>query len=97
MKPPLKIFQDGVLHGRWHVDIAGPLKESKEGYKYVLVAVEAFSGWPVVVPLKSQNSETIARALITHVFSIFGAPISVMTDRGKPFDSELFHQIMETV
>ncbi|KAK3928607.1 Retrovirus-related Pol polyprotein from transposon 412 [Frankliniella fusca] len=47
-KIPLKLFQEGVLHGRWHVDICGPINpKSKEGHEYILVAVEAFSGWPV--------------------------------------------------
>jgi hypothetical protein len=59
------------------------------------VAVEAFSGWPVMVPLYKQTAEEVAQALITHVFSIFGAPQSVLTDQGKAFDSTLFQEIME--
>ncbi|KAK3924253.1 Retrovirus-related Pol polyprotein from transposon 412 [Frankliniella fusca] len=95
-KVPLKLFQEGVLHGRWHVDICGPINpKSKEGYEYILVAVEAFSGWPVVVPLYKQKADEIAQALITHVFSIFGAPQSLLTDQGKAFDSTLFQEIME--
>ncbi|KAK3932316.1 Retrovirus-related Pol polyprotein from transposon 412 [Frankliniella fusca] len=95
-KVPLKLFQEGVLHGRWHVDICGPINpKSKEGHEYILVAVEAFSGWPVVVPLYKQTADEIAQALITHVFSIFGAPQSLLTDQGKAFDSTLFQEIME--
>ncbi|KAK3924660.1 Retrovirus-related Pol polyprotein from transposon 412 [Frankliniella fusca] len=95
-KIPLKLFQEGVLHGRWHVDICGPINpKSKEGHEYILVAVEAFSGWPVVVPLYKQTADEIAQALITHVFSIFGAPQSLLTDQGKAFDSTLFQEIME--
>ncbi|KAK3915790.1 Gag-Pol polyprotein, partial [Frankliniella fusca] len=95
-KVPLKLFQEGVLHGRWHVDICGPINpKSREGYEYILVAVEAFSGWPVVVPLYKQTADEIAQALITHVFSIFGAPQSILTDQGKAFDSLLFQEIME--
>lgn len=95
LKPPLKIFQEGVLHGRWHVDICGPFPVSSEGYKYILVAVEAFSAWPVVVPMKKQTAATIAEALITHIFSIFGSPISILTDQGRAFESQLFKEIME--
>ncbi|KAK3925581.1 Transposon Ty3-I Gag-Pol polyprotein [Frankliniella fusca] len=95
-KVPLKLFQEGVLHGRWHVDICGPINpKSKEGFEYILVAVEAFSGWPVVVPLYKQTADEVAQALITHVFSIFGAPQSLLTDQGKAFDSTLFQEIME--
>ncbi|KAK3917082.1 Retrovirus-related Pol polyprotein from transposon 412 [Frankliniella fusca] len=95
-KVPLKLFQEGVLHGRWHVDICGPINpKSKEGFEYILVAVEAFSGWPVVVPLYKQTADEVAQALITHVFSMFGAPQSLLTDQGKAFDSTLFQEIME--
>ena len=93
-KVHLKLFQDGALHGRWHVDICGPFKKTKEDYKFALVAVESFSGWPVVVPLKTQKAEEIAEALITHVFSIYGSPQSIMTDRGTSFESSLFQEIM---
>ncbi|KAK3913240.1 Gag-Pol polyprotein [Frankliniella fusca] len=95
-KVPLKMFQEGVLQGRWHVDTCGPISpKSREGYEYILVAVEAFSGWPVVVPLYKQTADEIAKALITHVFSLFGAPQSILTDQGKAFDSLLFLEIME--
>lgn len=95
VRAPLKLFQEGVLHGRWQVDLCGPIApKTKDGYQYILVAVEAFSGWPAVVPLKTQTAQEIAQALITHVFSIFGAPQSILTDQGKPFESQLFHEIM---
>ncbi|KAK3932025.1 Transposon Ty3-I Gag-Pol polyprotein [Frankliniella fusca] len=93
-RAPLKIFQDGVLHGRWHVDVCD-MPVTTEGYRYLLVAVEAFSGWPVMVPMKNQSAETIARALISDVFSVYGAPISILTDQGRAFDSELFKEIMD--
>ena len=56
-KVPLKLFREGMLHGRWHVDLTGELPTTKDGFKYVLVAVDAFSGWPVTVPLFKQIME----------------------------------------
>ena len=47
------------------------------------------------VPLFKQTADEVAQALITHVFSIFGAPQSLLTDQGKAFDSTLFQEIME--
>ena len=34
------------------MDIKGPYKVSKNGYKYVLVAVDQFTSWPEAMPLK---------------------------------------------
>ncbi|KAK3907537.1 Retrovirus-related Pol polyprotein from transposon 412 [Frankliniella fusca] len=98
-KVPLKLFQEGVLHGRWHVDICGPINpKSKEGFEYILVAVEAFSGWPVVVPLYKQTADEVAQALITH-FSpyevMFGAAMRspLDLDRGSPPQNEEMHKM----
>ncbi|KAK3926408.1 Retrovirus-related Pol polyprotein from transposon 412 [Frankliniella fusca] len=93
-KVPLKLFQEGVLHGRWHVDICGAINpKSKEGFEYILVAVEAFSGWPVVVPLYKQTADEVAQALITHV--MFGAAMRspLDLDRGSPPQNEEMHKM----
>ncbi|KAK3924457.1 Retrovirus-related Pol polyprotein from transposon 412 [Frankliniella fusca] len=109
-KVPLKLFQEGVLHGRWHVDICGPINpKSKEGFEYILVAVEAFSGWPVVVPLYKQTADEVAQALITHAYRnlphsshkfspyevMFGAAMRspLDLDRGSPPQNEEMHKM----
>ncbi|KAK3922116.1 Transposon Ty3-I Gag-Pol polyprotein [Frankliniella fusca] len=93
-KVPLKIFREGVLHGKWHVDICGPINPpSKEGYTYVLVAVEAFSGWPFAIPLKTKSSTEIAQVLIRDVFSVFGSPMAILSDQERCFTSQLMQDI----
>ncbi|KAK3915785.1 Transposon Ty3-I Gag-Pol polyprotein [Frankliniella fusca] len=93
-KIPLKIFREGVLHGKWHVDICGPINPpSKEGYTYVLVAVEAFSGWPFAIPLKTKSSAEIAQVLVRDVFSVFGSPVAILSDQERCFTSQLMHEI----
>lgn len=93
-KVPMKIFREGTLFGRWHVDLCGPFHRTPEGYTHICVAVEAFSSWPCIIPLKSEKAADIAEALVTHVFSIFGAPTAVKTDQGKPLISALMKEIM---
>ena len=93
-KVPMKIFKEGTLFGRWHVDICGPFHTSTEGYRYAVVAVEAFSSWPCAVPIKAETSKEIAEALVSQVFSIFGSPVAIKTDQGKPLNSKLFKEIM---
>lgn len=95
VKPPLKLFKDGLLHGRWHVDFCGPFVQTKEGYRYILVAVESFSCWPVAVPTKTQKSIEVAQNLIDHVFSVYGAPNSIKTDQGRQFEAQLLNDVMK--
>lgn len=95
-KTPLKIFREGVLHGKWHIDICGPLqKSSPEGYNYILVAVEAFSGWPFAIPIKTKSSQEIAEVLVRDVFSIFGSPLAILSDQEKCLTSALIRDIQE--
>ena len=94
-RAPLKIFREGTLFGRWHVDLAGPFRPTSEGHRYIVVAVEAFSTWPCTIPIKEQTAEAVARALVDHVFSVFGAPLTIKTDRGTPLEAKLFKEVMK--
>jgi len=93
-KLPLKLFKDGSIHGRWSVDNCGPFPQTKEGCKYILIAVEHFSSWPVAIPMKTQTSLETAQKLVEHVFSVYGSPISIHSDQGKNFESQLLKDVM---
>ncbi|KAK3916875.1 Protein NYNRIN [Frankliniella fusca] len=92
----MKVFREGMLFGRYHADFLGPLQASEpDGYRYVLVVVEAFSSWPEAIPLRTLQAEEVARALVTHVFSRLGAPYSIVTDQATTFESSLFKEVMD--
>jgi len=92
----MKVFREGMLLGRYHADFLGPLQTSEpDGYRYVLVVVEAFSSWPEAIPLRTLQAEEVARALVTHVFSRLGAPYSIVTDQATTFESSLFKEVMD--
>jgi hypothetical protein len=77
-KAAMKIFREGTLFGRYHLDFLGPLQPSEpDGYRYVAVVVEAFSSWPEAIPLKTKDAREVAKALVTQVFSRLGAPYIV--------------------
>ena len=95
-KAPMKVFREGTLFGRFHADFLGPLQRSvPDGYRYVLIVVEAFSAWPEAIPLRTMKAPEVARALVTHVFSRLGAPYSLVTDQAKTYESEIFRAVME--
>ena len=80
---------------RISVDITGPHPRSSRQNQYILTCVDHFSKWAEAVPLTNHTAVTVARALMTHVFSRFGAPLQLLTDRGSEFQSELFSQLMK--
>src|SRR6266498_2933148 len=58
---------------RWEVDIVGPLPITREGNKYIVVAMDYFSRWPEARPLKVANADTVAMFLYEEIICRFGA------------------------
>jgi len=76
------------------VDITGPHPRSSRSNQYILTLVEVFSKWAEAIPLRNHTAPTVARSLVTHVFSKFGAPLQLLTDGGSEFELELFRELM---
>ena len=79
---------------RVSVDITGPHPRSSKSNQYILTLVDHFSKWAEAIPLRNHTAPMVARALVIHVFSRFGAPEQLLTDRGTEFESELFKELM---
>ena len=60
---------------RVSVDITGPHPRSSRSNQYILTLVDHFSKWAEAIPLRNHTALTVARALMTHVFSKYGAPL----------------------
>lgn len=71
-----------------HADALGPLPQSN-GYKYVLIVVDAFSKYCLLFPMFGQDANEL-RKLFTNVISLFGAPKLIVADRGRMFQSSEF-------
>lgn len=80
---------------RVSVDITGPHPRSSKSNQYILTLVDHFSKWAEAIPLRNHTAPTVARALMIHVFSRFGAPQQLLTDRGTEFESQLFQELMK--
>jgi len=91
----MQIPQVGEPWERVSVDITGPHPRSSRQNQYILTLVDHFSKWAEAIPLPNHTAPTVARALVTHVFSRFGTPLQLLTDRGSEFESELFSNLMK--
>ncbi|UYV85054.1 hypothetical protein LAZ67_X004411 [Cordylochernes scorpioides] len=72
-----------------HIDLIGALPPSN-GNIYCLTCIDRYTSWMEVVPLPDMKSETVARAFYENWIVRFGAPHTVISDRGKQFTSQLF-------
>jgi transposase InsO family protein len=80
---------------RVSIDITGPHPKSAKMNQYILTVVDHFSKWAEAIPLRNHTAPTVAKALMVNVFSRFGSPLQLLTDRGSEFESELFTNLMQ--
>ena len=70
---------------RISVDLITKLPLTDSGMRHILVAVCHFSRFLIAVPLPDQTANTVAKALVKHVFLQYGVPQSLLSDRGANF------------
>jgi hypothetical protein len=76
------------------LDIIGPFKESKNGNRYVLVMIDAFSRFVMCRAIPDTKALTVATAYLDHM-GIFGVPYEVKTDGGSEFVNAIFDHILK--
>ena len=75
------------------MDIVEPVRESRKGYRYILVISDYASRFVKTIPMKDQTAHTVANCLVYKVITKYGAPHYVLTDRGTNFLSTLVKEI----
>ena len=71
------------LFHSWHMDTLGPLVTDSAGNKFILLKVEAMSGFSEAFPIKSQTAVEIADVLYKDIICRYGAMASLLTDRAQ--------------
>ena len=82
-------------YGAGAIGILGPLPETEQGNRYLLVAMDYFTKWPEMYPLPNQEAITLAPALIGGIFCRFGLPLEIHSDQGN-FESKVFAENVPT-
>lgn len=77
-----------------HLDLIGPLPPL-QGFKYCLTIVDRFSRWPEAIPVTDITADTIARAFYAEWVARY--QISITTDQGRQFESELFVALIRLI
>lgn len=71
-----------------HMDVLGPLPEA-DGYRYVLIVIDAISKYCLLYPMFRQESDELKRH-VTNFISLFETPKLIVADRGRMFQSADF-------
>jgi hypothetical protein len=59
------------------LDICGQYPQTKRGIRYLLTFTDHFSRYPDTIPLPRQDAPTVARALVTEIFSRLDCPRTI--------------------
>nr|GEX40779.1 reverse transcriptase domain-containing protein [Tanacetum cinerariifolium] len=76
----------------WGIDFMGPFPSSK-GNKYILVAVDYLSKWVKDKALPTNDARVVVKFLKS-LFSRFGTPKAIISDRGTHFCNDQFSRVM---
>ena len=74
------------------LDIVGPLPVTQRGFKYLLTFQDELSKFTLAIPLERQDATTIAKAFVEKIILVYGTPLTVLTDQGANFLSEIFKE-----
>lgn len=72
-----------------HIDHVGPFCKSRKGNSYLFVTVDSFTKFVWAQPCKSTKSLEVISTL-EGIFSLFGYPKRIISDRGSAFTSKTF-------
>ncbi|GKF46262.1 reverse transcriptase domain-containing protein [Tanacetum coccineum] len=80
---PQNAIQVCEIFDVWGIDFMGPFPSSR-GNKYILVAVDYLSKWVEAKELPTKDARVVVKFLKS-LFSRFGAPRAIISDRGTHF------------
>nr|GEW85353.1 reverse transcriptase domain-containing protein [Tanacetum cinerariifolium] len=89
---PQNVIQVYKIFDVWGIDFMGPFSSSK-GNKYVLVAVDYLSKWVEAKALPTNDARVVVKFLKS-LFTRFGTPRAIKSDRGTHFCDDQFAKVM---
>ena len=60
-----------------------------QGYKYLLVMINTFTGWIEGFPTRTEKAEEVVKKLLHEIIPRFGLPRSLQSDNGTSFTSKV--------
>ena len=93
--PPLQPQPVDDVFGRWQMDILSGVPTTRDKYKHILVLVDSYSKWVELFPLRTQEASEVASVLFKEIISRYGAPRSILSDRGQSFMAKLVKALSE--
>ena len=82
------------LFDSFSIDFAGPLVAGPGGERYLLVAVEHLSGWPMARATPSNTADVIETFVKEEILRLFRPPGTIVSDNSKALTAPFMKYLM---
>ena len=93
------MFQKDILTalalGDCCIDIVGPLPVDGNSNRYIVTIMDVYSRYLIATPVRNHKAGTVSRCLYESVVAYFGAPRSLLSDRGTEFTSMVWESLTQ--
>ena len=83
------------LFYQWGIDIVGPLTETSQGNKYIVVAIDYFTKYLKIRALINANAKSVANFIYEDIICRHGCPRKIISDRGTHFNNQVIEKLLE--
>jgi hypothetical protein len=89
IQPPQRPFENVGI------DFLGPLPESENGNRHILVCVDYLTRFAETCAVRSANAKSVAKFYLERIVLRHGSPSVLISDRGKAFLSQVVKETLE--
>ena len=93
LKAPLGQFNAGAPGDCVATDYLGPLPVTGRGNRYILLLTDHFTKYVEIIPVPDMTAEICAQKILNEFISRWGCPLSVHSDQGRTYESQVFKQL----
>lgn len=92
---PLQPIPVGGPFHRIGIDFVGPLPQTVNNNKYLIVATDYFTKWPEAKAVPAATAKETAEFIYEDIICRHGCPQIILSDRGPHFRNQIIDKLME--
>ncbi|CAF2747692.1 unnamed protein product [Rotaria sp. Silwood2] len=82
---------------RWSLDFIGQLPITQSGNRWILIAIDHTTKWPIAQVAQNATQEVVAKFIYKEIVLNFGCPVEILTDRGNNFTTTMLNSYFKLI
>ncbi|MCO5613331.1 hypothetical protein L7F22_067607 [Adiantum nelumboides] len=94
---PLRPMMGARAFAKWGIDFVGPIAPPpyKSHAQHIIVATDYLTKWVEAKATTKNDAKTTAQFLYENIFTRYGLPIEIVSDRGTHFINEVIENLLD--